>query len=69
MRKQDRKLRKRYHRKRIKAEEQLKQFEAGKLSYEKLNRQAKDLLQKRMKAGYELPAKLFPARKIQKKET
>jgi len=49
-------LRKIYHKKREKAKNQLKLFEEGKISYEQLNRLAKKLFYKRIKAGYQFPA-------------
>jgi|YelNatPaOPRAMG01_1025707.scaffolds.fasta_scaffold264687_1 hypothetical protein len=49
-------LRKIYHRKREKAKRQLKLFEEGKISYHQLNRLAKKLFYKRIKAGYQFPA-------------
>ncbi|MCX7917701.1 MAG: hypothetical protein N2589_06205 [bacterium] len=48
-------LRKIYHRKKEKAKKQLKLFEEGKIPYEKLNRVAKKLFYKRIKAGYQFP--------------
>ncbi len=49
-------LRKIYHKKREKAKRQLKLFEEGKISYHQLNRLAKKLFYKRIKAGYQFPA-------------
>jgi len=49
-------LRKIYHRKREKAKRQLKLFEEGKINYHQLNRLAKKLFYKRIKAGYQFPA-------------
>jgi hypothetical protein len=59
MKKQQRLLRKYHHRKMKAARIQLKEFEQGTRPFEKLNRRARKLLEKRIKAGYELPAKLF----------
>lgn len=59
MKKQDKLLRRHYHRKMEVARQQLREFEKGVLPFERLNRRAKKLLEKRIKAGYELPAKLF----------
>jgi len=52
-------MRKIYHKKRKKAKEKLKLFEEGKITYDQLNRLAKKILYKRLKAGYQLPANLF----------
>lgn len=50
---------KRIHgRRRRKAREQLKKVEAGKGEISSLNRVARKLLHKRLKAGYELPGKM-----------
>ncbi|HOL49847.1 MAG TPA: hypothetical protein PLW07_04645 [bacterium] len=59
MKKQQRLLKKYYHRRMQAAKKQLQEFEQGNRPFEKLNRRAKKLLQKRIKAGYELPARLF----------
>jgi hypothetical protein len=67
MRKEKKVLKKLYHKRLEKARGQLKQFEAGKVPFEKLNRYAKNLLLKRIKAGYEFPAKLFVVKHAQKK--
>ncbi|MFN4227636.1 MAG: hypothetical protein ACK4F0_05800 [Candidatus Ratteibacteria bacterium] len=48
-------LNKIYHKKREKAKEQLKLFEQGKITYQQLNRLAKKLFYKRIKAGYQFP--------------
>lgn len=53
-------MRKIYHKKREKAKAQLKLFEEGKITYEQLNRLAKKIFYKRIKAGYQFPiTKLF----------
>ena len=52
------KMGKLYHRKRQRAREQLEQFEKGKVSLNDLNALARNLLRKRLKAGYELPGKI-----------
>lgn len=50
---------KKIHRKKIKkAKVQLKEFEKGNIPFEKLNRLAKKIFYKRLKAGYEFPAKV-----------
>jgi len=49
-------LRKIYHKKREKAKKQLKLFEEGKISYHQLNRLAKKIFYKRIKAGYQFPS-------------
>ncbi len=59
MSKEEKRLRKRYHRKREVAKKQLEEFEKGVIPFERLNRLARKLLEKRLKAGYEFPAKLF----------
>jgi Xaa-Pro aminopeptidase len=47
------------HRKKVrKAKERLKEFEKGKASYEKLDSAARKVFYKRLKAGYEFPARL-----------
>ncbi|MCM8785484.1 MAG: hypothetical protein NC827_05690 [Candidatus Omnitrophica bacterium] len=48
-------LNKIYHKKREKAKEQLKLLEQGKITYQQLNRLAKKLFYKRIKAGYQFP--------------
>lgn len=59
MKKQQKFLRKRFHKLKNIAKQQLKEFEKGVIGFDRLNRRAKKLLEKRIKAGYELPAKLF----------
>ncbi|MCM8821588.1 MAG: hypothetical protein NC831_02080 [Candidatus Omnitrophica bacterium] len=59
MKKQQKLLAKHYHRRSCVARQQLKEFEKGVIPFERLNRRAKKLLEKRIKAGYEFPAKLF----------
>jgi len=65
MKKQQRLLEKYYHRRKNVAKQQLKEFEKGVIPYERLNRLAKNLLEKRIKAGYEFPAKLFARKSSQ----
>ncbi|MCM8766470.1 MAG: hypothetical protein NC816_06920 [Candidatus Omnitrophica bacterium] len=48
-------LKKIYHKKKEKAKQQLKLLEQGKISYQQLNRLAKKLFYKRIKAGYQFP--------------
>ena len=48
-------LRKIYHKKREKAKAQLKLYEEGKIPFNKLNRLARKIFYKRLKAGYKLP--------------
>jgi len=62
MKKQQKLLRKHYHKKKQAALQQLKEFEQGNRQFTKLNSLAKKHLCKRIKAGYELPAKLFSKR-------
>ncbi|RKY30222.1 MAG: hypothetical protein DRP67_04920 [Candidatus Omnitrophota bacterium] len=50
-------LRKIYHKKRKKAKEQLKLYEEGKIPFSKLNRLAKKIFYKRLKAGYKFQIK------------
>lgn len=52
-------LKKMYHKKKEKARSQIKLFEEGKISYDKLNRVAKKLFYKRIKAGYQFPKTLL----------
>lgn len=59
MKKQQRLLRKHYHRRMQKARKQIKELEQGIRPVTKLNRRARKLLSKRTKAGYKLPATLF----------
>ncbi len=59
MKKQQKLLRKHYHRKMQAARKQLKELEQGSRQFDKLNSRARKLLVKRIKAGYELPAKIF----------
>jgi hypothetical protein len=60
-------MRKIHRKKKKKAREQLKQFEEEKIEFEELGRVAKRIFQKRLKAGYEFPAKRFS--KKEKPET
>ncbi|MCM8803688.1 MAG: hypothetical protein NC833_00310 [Candidatus Omnitrophica bacterium] len=48
-------MRKIYHRKRKKAKAQLKLLEEGRITYDQLNRLAKKIFYKRIKAGYQFP--------------
>jgi len=59
-------LRKIYRKKKESARQQLKLFEEGKIPYEKLNRIAKKLFYKRIKAGYQFPKTLI-FKKIEEK--
>jgi len=53
---------KKIHKKKIKkVKEKLKEFEKRNISFGKLNRLAKKILYKRIKAGYEFPAKISSA--------
>jgi len=56
-------VRKIYKKKQIKAKEKLKKLETGEISYTQLNRLAKKLFYKRLKAGYEFPARIFSSGK------
>lgn len=60
-------LRKIYHKKREKARQQLKLLEEGKITYDQLNRLAKKLFYKRVKAGYQFPATVFFKNKVEEK--
>ncbi|MCM8818674.1 MAG: hypothetical protein NC915_04270 [Candidatus Omnitrophica bacterium] len=62
-------LRKVYHRKKEKARQQLKLFEKGEIPYEKLNRLAKKLFYKRIKAGYQFPKTIIFKRLKETKES
>ncbi|MCD6221681.1 hypothetical protein J7K25_05945 [bacterium] len=63
MGKLDREMKKIHRKKREKARELLKMLESGKITYNDLNRVAKKLFYKRLKAGYEFPAKIFSPEK------
>ncbi|MCM8772701.1 MAG: hypothetical protein NC926_05300 [Candidatus Omnitrophica bacterium] len=52
-------LRKIYHKKKEKARQQLKLLEEGKITFDQLNRVAKKLFFKRIKAGYQFPKTVF----------
>jgi|GEM_PF-825684 glutamyl-tRNA reductase len=60
-------LNKIYHKKREKALQQLKLFEEGKINYEQLNRLARKIFNKRIKAGYQFPKTVF-FKKIENQE-
>ncbi len=62
-------LRKIYHKKKEKARQQLKLLEEGKISYEQLNRVAKKLFYKRIKAGYQFPKTVFFKTLVSKEES
>ena len=52
-----RSLKKIYHKKKEKAKQQLKLLQEGKIPFSKLNKLAKKILYKRLKAGHPLPGK------------
>lgn len=61
-------LRKIYHKKREKAKQQLKLFEEGKITFNQLNRLAKKIFYKRLKAGYKFPSTKVFEKEIRKVE-
>lgn len=63
MGKLDREMKKIHRKKKEKAKKKLEMLERGEITYTGLNRIAKKLFYKRLKAGYEFPAKIFSPEK------